>query len=294
VASELVASETQHPVEREQRNRPEAAVLPTGCLPAVRPTARLLDRVLRVLPYANRPIPLRDPTPDPGLFGPGSVTWTVMREPLLLLGGGRALLLQAAHPLVAQGAIDHSTYATDPFGRLQRTIHWVTMVSFGTTAEARTASEAVNRLHRSVRGRLPRRHATTSVAAGTPYQASDPRRRRWRSREALASYVAEQVSAGPARPGRGSRLVARTILEPPVPAAARPLWSLVAFATIGLLPAPTRSGYGMAWSPVHTAAHQSLCLSLRAAHPILPRRLRISPVYDVAMARVARRRQQAA
>lgn len=339
--SKLVPSKTPRPAERGQRRHLEGAGGFTSRLVAVGPTARLLDRVLRLLPYGNRPIPLGDSAPDPGLFGPGSVTWTVMREPLLLLGGGRALLLQAAHPLVAQGAIDHSTYATDPFGRLQRTIHWVTMVSFGTTAEARTASEAVNRLHRSVRGRLPRRHATSAVASGTPYRASDPRllqwvhatfvdtmlvtyealvgdlpsgaddefvrewnavaelmgvppRRRWRSREALAAYVDEQVSTGPARPGHGSRLVARTILAPPVPAAARPLWSFVAFATVGLLPAPTRSGYGIAWSPVHTAAHQGLCLSLRAAHPVLPRRLRISPVYDAAMARVARRGRQVA
>src|SRR3979411_1403988 len=111
-----------------------------------------------------RPAPLRDPTPDPGLFGPESVTWRVMREPLLILGGGRALLMQAAHPLVAQGAIDHSTYRRDPLGRLQRTITWVTAVTFGTTAEAREASRLVNRLHQRVGGDLPRGHATARLA----------------------------------------------------------------------------------------------------------------------------------
>src|SRR5437899_1662006 len=107
---------------------------------------RLVRLLTRALPFGEgRELPLHDPAPDPGVFGPGSVTWRVMREPLLILGGGRALLLQAAHPLVAQGALDHSSYATDPFGRLNRTIHWVTMVSFGTSAEARTASRTVNR-----------------------------------------------------------------------------------------------------------------------------------------------------
>src|SRR5260370_42067285 len=87
-----------------------------------------------------RRLPIADPSPAPGLFGPASVTWRVMREPLLILGGGRALLMQAAHPLVAQGAIEHSGYAGDPFGRLERPLVWVTAVPFGPTAEARAAS----------------------------------------------------------------------------------------------------------------------------------------------------------
>jgi uncharacterized protein (DUF2236 family) len=120
-----------------------------------------------------RRLPIADPTPDPGLFGPGSVTWRVMREPLLILGGGRALLMQAAHPLVAQGAIEHSGFASDPFGRLERTLVWVTAVTFGTTAEAHTASREVNRLHRAVSGALPRSGATRRVGAGTQYSASD-------------------------------------------------------------------------------------------------------------------------
>ena len=95
-------------------------------------------------------MPLRDPAQDPGLFGPDSVTWLVMREPRLLLAAGRALLLQAANPLVAQGAIEHSTYRTDPYGRLERTVRWVTVVCFGTTQEAERISGRVNGLHRPV------------------------------------------------------------------------------------------------------------------------------------------------
>jgi uncharacterized protein (DUF2236 family) len=53
---------------------------------------------------------------DAGLFGPGSLTWRVNREGVLLLGGGRALLLQVAHPLVAAGVAEHSNYREDPFG----------------------------------------------------------------------------------------------------------------------------------------------------------------------------------
>src|ERR1700736_5484803 len=119
----------------------------------------LVDLLALPLPFVELRLPIADIDPDPGLFGPGSVTWRVLREPLLVMAGARALLLQAAHPHVAQGAIDHSAYAEDPFGRLMRTFEWAGRVAFGTTAEAREASARVNRLHRKVRGTLPSRHA---------------------------------------------------------------------------------------------------------------------------------------
>src|ERR1700738_2415972 len=102
----------------------------------------------------------------PGSSDPAPGAGRVMREPLLILGAGRALLMQAAHPLVAQGAIDHSAYATDPFGRLERTIEWVTLVSFGTTAEAREISQRVLRVHKRIAGVLPEDNATPYVTPG--------------------------------------------------------------------------------------------------------------------------------
>jgi uncharacterized protein (DUF2236 family) len=295
---------------------------------------RLLRLLTRALPFGEgRELPLHDPTPDLGLFGPGSVTWRVMREPLLILGGGRALLLQAAHPLVAQGAIDHSTYASDPFGRLSRTIHWVTMVSFGTTAEARAASRTVNRQHRRVSGVLPAAHATGRVRSPATYTATDPELllwvhatfvdtmitahdalvggltqadrdgfvREWHavarlmhvpapllwdSHAQMRAYVDDQVSRGPVRPGAGSRLVSRTVLRPPLPSPAlRPLWDVVAFTTVGMLPAALRRGYGITWTPAHDAAHRGLRLWLRGARAALPERFRTSPVHDLALLR---------
>jgi uncharacterized protein (DUF2236 family) len=131
------------------------------------------------MPFARRSMPLHDPTPDPGLFGPGSVTWEVMKEPFLIMAAGRALLMQAAHPLVAQGAIDHSTFETDPYGRFDRTVLWVTLVAFGTTAEARSITRGVNRLHRKVAGRLPAEHATRRLQGGSPYSAHRRDLLRW-------------------------------------------------------------------------------------------------------------------
>src|SRR5258708_20103794 len=93
----------------------------------------LLSIMAVPLPLGPAPMPITDTDPDPGLFGPASVTWKVLREPLLILAGARALLLQAAHPHVAQGAIDHSAYATHPFGRLIPTPHSPPPAPFGPT-----------------------------------------------------------------------------------------------------------------------------------------------------------------
>src|SRR5579864_1942664 len=165
-----------------------AGALSMPALPTPGSVRRLLGRPL---PYSSRPLPLQDHEQDPGLFGPDSVTWVVMREPRLLLAAGRALLLQAANPLVAQGAIEHSTYRTDPYGRLERTVRWVTVVCFGTTHEAQRVSGRVNALHRPVTGTLPAANATVRVPAGTVYSASDPALVRW----VHASFVDSMLSA---------------------------------------------------------------------------------------------------
>lgn len=305
-----------------------------GTLRRVIPTpAAVLEAMGRRPASTLRPVPLHDRTPDPGLFGPDSVTWRVMREPILLMGAGRALLMQAAHPLVAQGAIDHSNYATDPYGRLERTVEWVTVVCFGTTAEATRATGRVVALHRRVKGRLPRGSATDQVGAGTGYTADDPellrwvhatfvdtmlathdalvggldeeerdafvhewdavaalfglpRRQLWRDARAMRAYVKRQVERGPARPGPGSRTVAETVLRPPVSSPAlRPAAELLAFVAVGLLPDAVRRGYGLPWTPAHAAGHRAVRVWLRSVRHAMPRRFRISPVYDLALAR---------
>ena len=38
---------------------------------------------------------------DPGYFGPNSMMWKVNKEITVLFGGARALLMHAAHPLIA-------------------------------------------------------------------------------------------------------------------------------------------------------------------------------------------------
>jgi uncharacterized protein (DUF2236 family) len=99
-------------------------------------------------------MPISDPTPDPGLFGPGTVTWRLHSEQWLIAAGARAFLLQAAHPVVAQGALDHSRFAEDPYGRVANTVRAMAVLIFGTTREAYAAARRINRLHQTVTGRL--------------------------------------------------------------------------------------------------------------------------------------------
>jgi len=72
---------------------------------------------------------------DPGLFGPGSVSWRVLGDASSFVGGIRALLVQAAHPEVVAGVTDHSRYREDPMGRLSRPSNYVTATTFGAMPE---------------------------------------------------------------------------------------------------------------------------------------------------------------
>jgi uncharacterized protein (DUF2236 family) len=114
---------------------------------------------------------------DPGLFGPDSITWRVNREGVLLLGGGAALILQVAHPLVGTGVAEHSNYREDPWGRLYRTLDLTTSIVFGSTAEANEASQRIQNVHKRVNGVLE--EDAGKYPAGTPYSASDPKLGMW-------------------------------------------------------------------------------------------------------------------
>jgi uncharacterized protein (DUF2236 family) len=104
-----------------------------------------------------------------GYYGPGSITWRLMAENALLLGGGRAVLMQVAHPLVAAGVAHHSTYATDPVGRLNRTLDYTVKFTFGTRADVRQAAREINQMHAAVTGRLEA--PTPALPAETAYSA---------------------------------------------------------------------------------------------------------------------------
>lgn len=106
------------------------------------------------------------------LFSPASITWQINRERLLIVGGVRSLLMQIAHPLIAAGVAEHSGFREDPLGRLRRTMEFMSVVLFGTAAEARRAADRLHALHGAVRGAL--REPVGGFRAGTRYRARDP------------------------------------------------------------------------------------------------------------------------
>ena len=85
-----------------------------------------------------------------GLFSEDSITRRVNRENILLLGGGRALLMQLAHPKVAAGVDEHSDFRTHPIRRLRRTIRMTMAIVFGDRETALAAARGVNQVHARV------------------------------------------------------------------------------------------------------------------------------------------------
>jgi len=110
----------------------------------------------------------------PGLFGPESAVWQVHGCIATLVGGVRALLLQATHPAALTGVSQHSRYESDPLGRLAGTARWLTITTFGSTEAIAKEAARVNAMHQKVAGTY-----TTSDGKAAGYQASDPRFLLW-------------------------------------------------------------------------------------------------------------------
>jgi len=111
---------------------------------------------------------------DVGLFGPESAVWQVHGCIATLVGGIRALLMQAAHPAALTGVAEHSAYDTDPLGRLERTTRWLTITSFGSTEAIEIEARRVRQMHTRVEGDFEQRSGERSR-----YSASDPRYLLW-------------------------------------------------------------------------------------------------------------------
>lgn len=251
--------------------------------------------------------------PDPGLFGPGSVSWQVHSETTVLFGGARALLMQAAHPLVVAGARNTDLYRRNPWRRLERTLHLTYAITFGTTDEALRAAERINEVHRRVKG--------VDEVTGLAYDALDPELLLWvhaclvdsaltferytvgrldgrgrqrfheeqmvvaellglpRSRipptvAALRAYVLDTVAGGGLQVTPAAREVARLFRRPPPEAQYRTLLRAVSWWAFGSLPPTLRREYGVRWDPAREAALRATLLSLRGIRRLAPARLR--------------------
>ena len=105
---------------------------------------------------------------EPGLYLPNQAPWIVHADFATLVGGVRALLMQALHPGSLTGVRQHSRYKDDPLGRLAGTIRWLTVTTFGPMNANQKEANRVNRLHTRVSGEYK-----TSSGESRAYQAAD-------------------------------------------------------------------------------------------------------------------------
>lgn len=134
-------------------------------------SAQIRRWVLSAFPRGQSGIDYDQPPGDPGLFGPGSVTWRIHSDfPGMLSGGLCALMLQTLHPLALAGVWDHSNFRTDLVGRLRRTTNFVAGTTYASRPEAEKLIARVAAIHTQVRGFTP---------DGRPYSADDPRLLTW-------------------------------------------------------------------------------------------------------------------
>jgi uncharacterized protein (DUF2236 family) len=106
---------------------------------------------------------------EPGLYLPTDAPWIVHADFGTLVGGIRALLMQALHPGSLTGVANHSRYEQDALGRLAGTIRWLTVTTFGSHTAVAGEAQRVNRMHKRVTGEY-----TTSSGEQRPYKAADP------------------------------------------------------------------------------------------------------------------------
>lgn len=129
-----------------------------------------------------------DPDDDLGLFGPGSVTWKVHEEPVLLVAGLRSLYLQALHPRTMAGVAQNSNFKTDSWGRLVRTSTYVATTVYGTTGQAEAAGRRLRRMHARLHAHDP--------FTGERFRVDDPALLRWVHVTEVESFVSTAQRAG--------------------------------------------------------------------------------------------------
>lgn len=105
---------------------------------------------------------------EEGFFLPTDAPWVVHADFGTLVGGIRALLMQALHPGSLTGVKNHSRYESDPLGRLAGTIRWLTVTTFGSKTAVQNEANRVNKLHTRVVGEY-----TKGTGETVPYRAAD-------------------------------------------------------------------------------------------------------------------------
>ena len=134
---------------------------------------------------------------EPGLYLPTDAPWVVHADFGTLVGGIRALLMQALHPGSLTGVANHSRYEQDALGRLAGTIRWLTVTTFGSHTAVTNESGRVNRMHTRVTGEYQ-----TAGGEQRPYKAADPDLLLWVHIAFMDSFLrCHQMYAWSAIPG---------------------------------------------------------------------------------------------
>lgn len=257
-----------------------------------------------------------------GLYEPDDAPWVVHADFATLVGGVRALLMQALHPGSLAGVRAHSRYKDDPLGRLAGTIRWLTITTFGSHQALANEAARVNQMHAHVKGVYQ-----NSSGVSQPYRASDPDLLLWVHIAFMDSFLRchQQFSSRPIPGGAdeyirlwaksvellglvdaprdeaalltalarfrqdlvvndGTREVIQWLRRPPLPIAARPMYALIFKAALASLPDDCRSMIGLSAPPlcVMRPLTSTLLKSIRFA--IGPE----SPLEDVARVRIQR------
>jgi uncharacterized protein (DUF2236 family) len=210
----------------------------------------------------------------------------------MLVGGLRALIVQALHPLAIAAVVDHSDYKSDVWGRYARTSNYVVTTIFGTTRQAQALGARVRAIHGPMHG--------VDRVTGQPYAADDPVLLLWIHATLVESFLAAyRRFVGPLDPEEADRYVAEmvrqaelvglgadqvpateagnqaftdscrgllvatghslealtTVLNPPLPPWRRPVWWVVGQAAVSLLPEYATELYGI---PRHRAAEAAV------------------------------------
>lgn len=146
---------------------------------------RIEAQILGLTGLALGGVDFENPPGDPGLFGPGSISWKVHGDfTSMLIGGIAALLMQMLHPLALSGVWDHSNFRKDMLGRLRRTGQFISGTTYGSTADAERLIARVRGIHEQVRGVAP---------DGRPYAANDPDLLTWVHVAEVSSFLAAHL-----------------------------------------------------------------------------------------------------
>jgi len=247
---------------------------------------------------------------DPGYFGPQSMMWKVNKEITVLFGGARALLMHAAHPLIAAGARQTSFYQRDPWKRLIRTLSLQNSVTFGTKEEADESAHRINKLHEVIKGedeitggyydaldheQLLWVHACLQISSIYFYEKTvknltEKEKNQYHEENSIAAEMV--LVDGKIMPKTHEELknwvieksrekdylvltdvaldVADIISGGPVPRHIKPIWPFIAFTAFNTLPPEFKNIYGIKETKLKTALLNFNLYLLKYTRPFLP------------------------